>query len=109
MLAVFQALLQVDKQSYDRLMAAEGIFVGYTYYNVFDAFGVNRWYKNAVPSTILRVRAKGKCLALSAAQTTRYNIVKLLTKFFAGFKICSTSKKFGCMEFVWINCRFSSF
>ncbi|KAJ3663265.1 hypothetical protein Zmor_007568 [Zophobas morio] len=42
--SVYQALLQVDKISYDRLMAAGGLFADYDYCNAFEGLEVNRCF-----------------------------------------------------------------
>lgn len=42
---IFQAIFQIDKPTYDRLMAAGGFFVGYDFCNVYDALEINRCYK----------------------------------------------------------------
>ncbi|KAJ3662783.1 hypothetical protein Zmor_007112 [Zophobas morio] len=42
--STYQALLQVDKKSYDRLMAAGGLFIGYDYCIVFDGLDANRCF-----------------------------------------------------------------
>ncbi len=41
---VYQAILQVDKLSYDRLISSGGLFVGYDYCCVFDAVELNRCF-----------------------------------------------------------------
>mgnify|MGYP005984398787 FL=1 len=69
---LFQALLQVDKQSYDRLMAAGGIFVGYIYCNGFDALEVNRCYKcNAFSHWARTCKRKMSCLKCSSVHEAR--------------------------------------
>ena len=42
---IFQAVLQVDKLSYERLINCGGLFVGYDYCYAFDAVELNRCYK----------------------------------------------------------------
>ncbi|KAJ3648411.1 hypothetical protein Zmor_018143 [Zophobas morio] len=41
---VYQALLQIDKTSYDRLMAAGGLFAGYDYCSAFEGLEANRCF-----------------------------------------------------------------
>ncbi|XP_063912086.1 uncharacterized protein LOC135128936 isoform X2 [Zophobas morio] len=41
---VYQAILQVDKISYDRLISSGGLFVGYDYCYTFDAVELNRCF-----------------------------------------------------------------
>lgn len=41
---IFQAVLQVDRDSYDRLMSAGNLFVGYDFCSVFDALDVYRCF-----------------------------------------------------------------
>ncbi|KAJ3651984.1 hypothetical protein Zmor_017986 [Zophobas morio] len=42
--STYQALLQVDKKSYGRLMAAGGLFTGYGYCMAFDGLDANRCF-----------------------------------------------------------------
>ena len=59
---VFQALVQVDIKSYDRLLAAGSVFVGYNFCNVYDGMEIARCFNcNSYGHTSRSCKEKMSC------------------------------------------------